>query len=399
MNKKSILITLALLLVISLMAIGCPATPPTTTPPTTTPPATKPIKIGLLFDYSGMGAADIPFHEPGARLKLDEVGWEVAGRQIELITADNGGDPVKGVEAVQKMVEVDKVDVIIGPVWGHVALAIAPVLADTKTPLVIPSGQIMDVINAGAGNVFLIRGTFSGNAYYSGVYAYEDLGYRTAVVLYDDFATGEAFAKGFIEPFEERGGTIIQTVKPPLGTFDFAPYLSNMEKADVVAMWIQPPELPSFYKQYNEYGLKMPIIYTSDTAQSETWEGVGDYYLGTIAQHEYSALLDNDANKEFMDILKTKESMPYVDFLEAGYTAVAVFLKAVEATNGDTTPDKINEALRKVSVDTPEGKISFTDEGVGIGNELIVKIAKINDSYEKEILKTYEQVVRKAPWE
>ena len=361
----------------------------------------QPIKIGLLFDYSGMGAGDIPFHEDGARLKLDEVGWQIEGRKIELIPADDGGDPVKGVEAVKKLVEVDKVDVIIGPVWGHVALAIAPILAQSRTPNIIPSGQTMGVIQAGAGNEFLLRGTFSGNAYYSGVYAYEDRGYRTAVVMYDDFVTGEAFVTGFTKPFEERGGTVVQTVKPPLGTFDFAPYLTGIKTADVLAMWIQPPELPPFYKQYNEFGLKMPIIYTSDTAENELWTAVGDYCIGTIAQHEYSPFIDTNTNKQFVELAKKKTGgmPPVMSFQEAGYTAVTVFLEAVKAAKGDTTHDKIIEALKKVSVDTPEGKISFTTEGVGIGNELAVRIIKKDGRYEKEILKTYEQVIRKTPWE
>jgi hypothetical protein len=68
----------------------------------------------------------------------------------------------------------------------------------------------------------------------------------------------------------------------------------------------------------------------------------------------------------------------------------------VRATKGDTRHDQINQALKKVSLETPEGKLSFSPDGVGIGDELIVKVVKKENRYETEILKTYKQVVRKA---
>lgn len=394
MTKKVFFILLALVLAISISLIGCTSTGQQEEEEEEEEP--EPIIIGLFFDYSGMGSVDIPYHEVGVRLKLDEIGWEIEGRSIELVTADNAGDPAKGVESIERLVQVDEVDVIIGPVWGHVQLAIAPILAESKTPIICPSGGIIDVIETCPDNFFLTRGTFAGNAYYSGVYAYEEMEARTAVILYNDFATGESFLSGFVTPFEEMGGVIVQTIKPPLGTFDYAPFLTDVEDADVLAMWIQPPELPSFYAQYYASGLDIPIIYTSITAQSESWSEVGDLCIGTIGQHEYSPLLDNDENEEFLEKV---DDMTFIDFQAAGYTAVSIFLEAVKSTNGDTTPEVINPAIRNVSVDTPEGRISYTSENVGIGDTHIMEIVKVGDRYEEEILKTYEQVVRKAPWE
>lgn len=430
MMKNFLLLSIVIMIICSLVLSGCAGTtttapttsvapasstspvsqtsvPPTTsiaptTPGTTTAASSQPIKIGLLVDYSGVGKMDQPFHENGIKAKLDEIGWQIAGRKIELIPADDAGDPLKGTEAVKKLIESDKVDVILGEIWGHVALAVAPLQAQSRTPTILVSGQPVEVIKAGGGAVFLMRGTFTGNAYYSGVYAYDDLGYRSAVVMYDDFVTGETFINGFTKPFTEKGGTIVQTVKPPLNTFDFASYLSNIKKADVLAMWLQPPELASFYKQYNQFGLKMPIIYTSDTADSEMWAGVGDYCIGTIGQHEYSPFINSTTNNQFVDMLKQKNVNgwpPVMSFQEAGYTAATVFLEAVKATNGDTSHEKIIEALKNINVDTPEGKISFGPNGVGIGDELIVKITKTGNRYDKEVLKTYPQVSRKAPWE
>ena len=361
--------------------------------------AEGPIKIGLLLDYTGMGGGDIPWHGDGVKLKLDEVGWQTAGRKIELITGDTGGDPVKGTEKAQKLVQADKVDVVIGPVWAHVAFAVAPVLAESKTPQILPNGHSIGVLKSGAGNVFMLRGSHLGENYYSGVYAYEDLGYRTAVVLHDDFVGGEELSGGFVKAFQERGGTIVQIQKPPLGTFDFAPYLGAMKKADVVAIWLIPPELPAFYKQYREFGLKMPIIHTFMQAWHEIWKEAGDACLNTIGQIEYSASIDTDVNRRFQKAFRDKYGKPASLFHEAGYASASIFLEAVKATKGDTRPDQINKALKKVSAETPEGRLSFSPDGIGIGDALIVRIVKKDGRYETEILKTYKQVVRKAPSE
>ena len=149
------------------------------------PSATEePIRIGILVDYSGLGAQDMPYYENGAELKLDEIGWEIAGSKIELIRADDAGDPVKGAESAQRLVQVDNVDVVIGPVWSHVALAVSPIFAEFETPVVYVSVHPKAVLETGAGYAFLPKGTMAGSSYYAGVYAYEELGYRTATVLH-----------------------------------------------------------------------------------------------------------------------------------------------------------------------------------------------------------------------
>lgn len=359
----------------------------------------EPIKIGVLLDYSGVGAGNIPFNEQGVRVKLDEIGWEIAGRKVELICVDNASDPVKGAEMAQRLVEVDKVDVVVGPIWSHVALAAAPIFAESKTPVVFVSCQPMAVVETGGGYAFLPKGTMEWSSYYAGVYAYEEMGYRTATVLHDDYSSGEALTIGFIRAFEERGGTIVQIQKPPLLTFDFAPYLVTMTEADVSAIWIIPDELGPFYTQYDEFGLEMPIIYTYIEGHHEIWTQVGDECIGTIGQITYSSSIDTDVNKRFVEVYDELGSPPCDLYWQAGYMVASIIVEALEATEGDTTPEILVEALGAVSVDVPEGRISFTPEGIGIGDALIVKVVKIGDRYETEVLKTYEQVVRRAPFE
>jgi len=391
-HKKYVALVVSLVMVASTillaLPLGCgPAVPE------------EPIKIGVLLDYSGIAAGSQLYNETGMRLKLDEIGWEIAGREVELITADDAGDPVRGAEMAQRLVEVNNVDIVAGPIWGHVALAVSPIFAESQTPCVFVSVHPKEVIDSGAGYAFLPKGTMPGASYYAGVYAYEEMGYRTATVLYDDYATGEALTIGFIEAFEERGGTIVQIQKPPLLTFDFAPYMASMEEADVCAMWIIPDELPPFYRQYYEYGLDMPIIYTYLEVWHEIMADVGDLVIGTVGQYSYSSAIDTDVNNRFLESLPEGEESPVLIYQAAGYMVASLIVEALEATNGDTTPEKLIEALEEVTVDVPEGMISLNSEGIGVGDVPILQVVKEGDRYDTEVLKIYEQVVREAPWE
>lgn len=385
---------IGLVLVAMLMAptllIGC-ATGPTEELP--------PIKIGILAPFSGMGEYVSGLLENSVRAKLDEIGWEIAGRKIELITEDTAGDPVVGVDKARKLVEVDKVDVVLGPLYSHVAMAVADYLATTGTPLIAYSQHPKAMVMMG-GNAFLPFGTIAASSVLLGSYAYDKLGYRTATLMFDDYAGGEGYMVGFTEVFKASGGTIVQTQRTPLGTFDYSPYITTIEDADVMAIWFIPPEAPSFYKQYTEYGKKMPILYTYlGTMLEEYLAQIGDSSIGSLGQGFYSPLLDNDLNKRFVQYMEERLGLAPSAYEYGIYVATTLFLEAVEATKGDTTPEKIINALKQVKVDTPGGKVSFTNERVGIGDQYILKVVKIEGKYMLEVLETNSQVVLKAPSE
>ena len=209
----------------------------------------QPIKIGNMASYSGVGQFHAGLLEKGIRAKLDEVGWKIAGRRIELIPADTAGNPVAGTEKAKKLVEADKVDVIIGPLFSHVAMGVASYITRFKIPMITYTHPLA-IVRMGGGNVFLPFGTMIANSDHLGTYVYENLGYRTATLIFDDYVAGEDNTRGFVESFRRSGGKISQVQRSPLRTIDYAPYISRMKRSDCVAVWFIPPGAPAFYKQY-----------------------------------------------------------------------------------------------------------------------------------------------------
>ncbi len=404
MNKRLFLIPLALLLALSLVIIGCPA-PPTTTPPTTTPPTTAlpttptttpptelpPLKIGAIIPVTGPDPTALEI-EPGIRMKLDEVGWQVAGRQIQLIVEDDAFDPTTAVEKAKKLVEVDKVDAIFGSLLVSCSLAVDSYLTQYKIPQFPFVEEPPDAFVMGGRNVFSLYGTQRGVCQYLGAYAYDQLGYKTAAVIHQDFVAGEELSQGFIDGFEAAGGTIVQRQRVPIGTMDYAPYVTAIKKADCVAFWLLPEEDLRFMPLYFSSKLGMPLMLMHCSFPNVMLQMVGDDALGMYSVHRWCRDLDYPLNEQWVDafIKKYGNDPQYLGI--SGYEITSIFLQAVEATGGDTTPDVINNAIRNVKMDLPSGVTSFNDEGIAIGDLHILQAQKVGGTEMWAPIFTYNQI-------
>ncbi len=362
----------------------------------------KPLKIGLLIEYTGLVSREAKSMEAGARQRLDEAGWKVAGRQIELITEDSACDPNVAVAKAKKLATHDQVDVLLGPLWGAsvVALASYAKQAGINYAPIIP--QSFHVLRSAPQNAVLPMGTLGMNCYPAGLYAYDGLGYRTATIVYSDFIAGQEFIAGFETGFKERGGTIVQRQPVPPGTIDFAPYLNNLKKADCLGYWLAGTMGP-FLQQYYQFGLKIPIIPTSNTAIThEELIALGDKPLGIIGSSPCDeTVVDLPLNPPFIDAMKKrlgKKSLAGSYLYALGsYMMTTTFLEAVKATGGDTSQKKLMEAWRNVKMDTPMGVISFDKQGCAVGNSYVFQWSKKGADYYWKPIKAYEQVPLRTP--
>lgn len=378
---------MVIMLIVAALALSCapkPAAPEV------------PIKIGALLPFTGFNAINAEELKGGIELKLDEVGWEVAGRKIELILEDNATDPVVSVDKARKMVEADKVDVVLGPLLSM--FAVADYLTESRTPNIYFMHNGKGILEFGGGNTFLHFGTLEGLGYPLGLYAYDELGYRTATVIHDDFVAGEDFAGGTMKGFEARGGTIVQRQRSPLGNMDYSAYITAMNDADAVFFWFTPMSMLPFLTQYYDYGLKMPLVLPCCNVASEpALAEIGDITLGMVGTSMYTPLIDTDINKRFVDAFVKKVGTHPRTEGASSYIATTMFLEAVKIAGGDTSHEAIIDALHKVKVDTPAGTFSYTSEGLGIGDLFIQKVIKIGDRYAWEPIYKFSQIVLDVP--
>lgn len=349
----------------------------------------EPIKIGAILDITGPVAFMGQMLQDGVKLRFDEVGWKVAGRPLKLISEDGASDLNLTNSLAHKLVERDKINIIIGPLNHDFMIALEPYFAENKIPEIYIS-QAAPEIEAENEWFFAPPGVVAQCGYYTGQYAYE-LGYRTAAVLGADFITGYQWIGAFTQGFEEKGGKVTGHAGwAPIGTVDYGPYLSSIKDADVCAAWTVPSKF--FVKQYHEFGLwkKMPLmlIYTNEVPEADLVE-LGDAGIGMVGASLYTPRIDTPENQKFVSNFRKKYKKDPCEWHVIGYDAASVAVAALEATGGDTTPEKLREAIQNVEIDLPTGPFSFSPSGYGIRSILMLKAVEMEGKPAWQIIRKY----------
>src|SRR5437762_9842627 len=155
----------------------------------------EPMRIGFLTVRTGPLAAGGKQMEEGIQLFLKERNYTIAGRKVELIIADTGGNPAGAKTKTQELVERNKVHVLIGPLAAFEALAIDDYIRSTRTPIVScsPAAEYLTERKPNPGLVRTV-GTSARSNHALGDYAAKKLGYKRVAIIADDFAYGHETA-------------------------------------------------------------------------------------------------------------------------------------------------------------------------------------------------------------
>jgi branched-chain amino acid transport system substrate-binding protein len=351
-----------------------------------------PIKIGFIAPLSGGHAKMGMDMVSGFKMYLDEIGYTVAGRKIELIVQDEQ-NPNVAVTTARKFIKHDKVDLIAGVLLTGVAYALTPLVTEEKVPLVVCIAAGDDVTQRKRSE-YVTRLSFSASevSYITGDYAYKELGWRKAITFAWDRAWGHESAGGFHRAFEAAGGQVIQKIWPPAGTVDFGPYVANLAKeADGIFDCITGGATIRFLKALKDTGREWKVIGTGPVTDETFFKGLKDLGLGVYTVFPYSAALDNPKNKEYQargrKILKGQNPPSYFSIC---YTSARWIVETIKAMNGDIEDkDLFIKTLRSLELDTIRGPLKLDKYGHPIQNQYVRKVEKVNGVYQNTIVKTY----------
>src|SRR5450631_2477578 len=192
---------------------------------------TEPIRIGFLTVRTGPLAAGGRQMEEGIQIFLKERNYTLAGRKVELIIADTGGNPVGAKTKTQELIEREKVHVIIGPLATFEALAIDEYILQSKVPLITPTSAAQNDLAQQKKSDYVVHvyGTAAQPMHALGNYAAKKLGYKRIAMIADDFTYGHEGAAGFHRAFEDNGGRIVQKLWPPLNTSDYGSFVGQLK--------------------------------------------------------------------------------------------------------------------------------------------------------------------------
>ena len=316
-----------------------------------------PLRLGNLNSFTGAIAYSAENNLNGMNLYFDSIGGSVAGRKVEIIKEDDQFNPQIGLQKAKKLVESDKVDMLVGVQASNVALAVLNYAKQQKAFYIV-SGAGTDAITWDR-YPYLFRTSISAYQLSTPMagYVYDNLG-KEIVTTASDYAGGRDVIAEFKAPYIAKGGKVLKEIWPPLNTTDFSPYLVDIKSINppVTYDFMPGADAIRFIQQYHEFGLleKMPL--TGFTIiNSLTLKALGKAAVGVISATTYTDTVDNPESRKFVADYQAKyNALP--DISDYGYVAARAIDEALKLTDGDTSDkDKLAEAMAKIKFNAPRG--------------------------------------------
>jgi branched-chain amino acid transport system substrate-binding protein len=354
----------------------------------------RPIKVGVLLTLSGPQGGIGAQLEQGLMLALERAGMQLGGRKIEIVRVDDRNDAGAGAAAAKKLIDVDKVDVIVGPSHSHVLLAMRNIIHESKMILINPSAGATQV--AGELCSPYIFATCRTNALYS-----ESMGrylaqkeVKTVAVAAANYAAGVDVVKGFRETFVQEGkGKIVAELLPPLTTTDFTPFLKQMEAANAEAAFafFVGDLAVNFIKQYDQLGLKekLPLYTTGYTVEQDVLPAQGKAALGVFSTSVYGPFLDNNANKKFAPAYKDKYGTYPSEYSVLGFDAGQLLLAGLTSAKGNVdNREALVAAIKSATIESPRGAFKLGPNQTPVQDSYLRQVVTVDGQQVNKIIAT-----------
>ncbi len=316
-------------------------------------------KIGLILPMSGQQASTGRQIEAAARLYMAQNGDTVAGKKIELIVKDDTSVPDVTKRLAQELVVNDKVNVLAGFGITPSALATAPIATQSKTPQVVMAAATSSITEA---SPYIVRTSFT---LPQAAVALADWapknGIKKVVTLVSDYGPGIDAEKYFKERLLFNGGQVTESLRVPLRSPDFAPFLQKVRdlKPDALFVFVPSGAGAAVMKQFLERGMDkagIKLIGTGDVTDDDQLADMGDGALGVVTSHHYSAAHPSAANKKFVEAFgKANKGMRPNFMAVGGYDGMRVIYEALKATKGVGGGDALLAAMKGQIFESPRG--------------------------------------------
>lgn len=182
------------------------------------------IKIGVLVTTSGPAAALGQQVRDGFALAIKDLGGKMAGRDVEVINADDELKPDAAVTKVRGLLERDKVDFVVGPIFSNILLAIHRPVTDSKTFLISPNAGPSSYAGKECNPFFYVTSYQNDQVHEVLGKVAQDRGYKRVYLLVPNYQAGRDSVAGFKLDYK---GEIVEESYTPLNTLDFQPELSR----------------------------------------------------------------------------------------------------------------------------------------------------------------------------
>jgi branched-chain amino acid transport system substrate-binding protein len=350
--------------------------------------AQEKIKIGVIVTLSGPAAVLGQQARDGFALAVKDLGGKMAGRDVEVVAVDDELKPDAAVSKVRGLLERDKVDFVVGPIFSNILQAIHKPVVDSKTFLISPNAGPSSYAGKECSPFFYVTSYQNDQVHEILGKVAQDRGYKRVYVIVPNYQAGRDSAAGFKLDYK---GEIVEETYMPLGTLDFQVELSKIAsmKPDAVFTFMPGGMGVSLVKQFRQAGLADQIPFLSAfTVDESTLPAQQDAAIGMFGGADWAPNLDNPQNKKFVSEYEaTYNSVPATYAFQA-YDAAMLIDSAVRAVKGDlTNKDAVSAALKKADFTSLRGGFKFNTNGYPIQDFYLTKVAKRADGkFQTEIV-------------
>jgi branched-chain amino acid transport system substrate-binding protein len=326
------------------------------------------VKIGVVVPFSGANADLGHQMDKAFDLYVKLHAKDIAPYKVELIKRDEG--PPTGAVAktvTTELITNDKVQLVTGFSFSPSAIALAPVITQSKVPMVIANAGTAWITNL---SPYIVRLSFSmwHPAYPMGAFAHDKIGCKTAAMAYTDFPPGKDSTEAFKTGFEKAGGKIALSIPmgSPVQVPDFTPFFQRIKDAHPDCMYVFIPSgahATGVMKAYGELGMRkagIKLIGPMDLVPDNKLQDMGDAAIGTIVMGHYAVDLSNAANKAFnAEWHKAYGPDSYPDFMSAAaWDSMHAIFDTITKLKGNLSDgEKVVAALKGWSTDGPRGHV------------------------------------------
>lgn len=347
--KKSLVFLIALVVVLGLVLSGCQK-------------QAKEVKIGIIAPISGEAATFGESTANGAKLYFDQVNAAggVEGMKIVYFVEDDKGDPTEGANAYSKLIDQNKVSVIVGTVMSKVSLAGAPIAQNKGVPMISPTSTNPAVTLVGN---YIFRACFIDpfQGFVAAKFAYNDLGKKTAAIIYD---SGNDYTKGLAEVFRDEfskmGGAITAFESYAAGTSDFNAQLVKIKATNPEVLFI-----PNYYndagliaKQAREMGIQAIFLGGDGWDSPDLFKIGGKAIEGGFFVNHFSKDSELPAAKKFVADYKAKYNKEPDALAALAYEAAMIVVDAIKRAKS-ADPKAIRDAIENTNLETLTGVVKF----------------------------------------
>ncbi|MBR1202490.1 MULTISPECIES: ABC transporter substrate-binding protein [unclassified Bradyrhizobium] len=348
--------------------------------------AQEKIKIGVLVTTSGPAAALGQQVRDGFALAIKDLGGKMAGREVEIVNADDELKPDGAVVKVRGLLERDKVDFVVGPIFSNILQAIHRPVTESKTFLISPNAGPSSYAGKECNPFFYVTSYQNDQVHEVLGKVAQDRGYKRVYLLVPNYQAGRDSVAGFKLDYK---GEIVEESYTPMNTLDFQPELSKIAslKPDALFTFMPGGMGVNLVKQYKQAGATVPVL-SAFTVDESTLPAQQDAAVGMFGGANWAPNLDNPQSKKFVAAYEAAYNGVPGTYAMQAYDAALLIDSAVKVVKGDlANKDAVAAALKKAEFTSLRGNFKFNNNGYPIQDFYLTRVAKRPDGkFQTEIV-------------